>query len=140
MNLIDKLDKGNFVVCGDLNDSPEDDSLKKTLYAEELGLLNPIATLPKKHQWTHYWYYDNGNPRRKPFVQLDHVILSPSFKKDNKSPHVEIERRGLLQTFWEKADPTIDKEKPFRRVTDKIGTEGSDHSGVFVDLKIDNLI
>ena len=135
-----KLDRGNFVICGDLNDEPDDSALKNTFYKTSLGLVNPIENLPKDQRWTHYWYNDKGRPNRRPFSQLDHIILSPSFKKNNENAHVIMERRGLLQTFKEKVNDDFPLEKPFDGVTSKPGTEGSDHCAVFVDLNVDKLV
>ena len=134
------LDQGNFVVCGDLNDEPTNDALRTTLYDPSLDLMNPISNLPQEQQWTHFWYYDSGTPRPKPFAQLDHILLSPSFREGNEDPHVEIDRRGLLRTFKQKVSGDFPIEKAFRKVSEIPGTEGSDHCSVFVDLETTNLV
>lgn len=132
-----KLDRGDFIVCGDLNDTPSDRGLAP-LYESSLGLHDVLARVPESERWTHYYYDDYGNP--KELSQLDHFLVSPSLWKKNKNGkdiRVAIEKRGLLQTIrrWpvEKTGPLPD---PFKGVTRKPGTEGSDHCPVYVSMLV----
>ena len=129
------LDKGNFVVLGDLNDSPDDSSLKTTLYNKKHKLIDPLKQAPEEERWTHFWYSDKG--KAKEVSQLDHVILSPSFK--NSNPHVKIEKRGLLQTVKD-LNNVGNIPVPFDGVTRELNTEGSDHCAVYVDLEVNSLV
>ncbi len=134
-----KLEDGNFVIMGDLNDSPNDESLKSTLYSPTLNLINPLESKPENERWTHFWYDDEtGVPNKhEPVAQLDHLILSPTFKKSSIQ-NVKIDRRGLLRTI-EKVDDVGDLPEPFNGITEKPGREASDHCPIFVDVDIKNL-
>ncbi len=138
----DKIDKSYFVILGDLNAAPEEKALKTTLYnSAKIHLINPLSLLPANQQWTHFWYNDDpAKPdpgKLKSLSQLDHLLLSRAFKTKNPSPKVLIERRGLLRTIEDvkenKRGPLLPK---FPGVTKELGTEGSDHCPVFVDLEI----
>lgn len=132
------LDGGDFIVCGDLNDTPSDPGLAP-LYDPSLGLHDVLAKVPAAERWTHFYYDDKGHPRK--LAQLDHFLVSPSLwqKNDNGSKiSVTIEKRGLLQTIrdWPISKTGPLPKKPFDGVTRKPGTEGSDHCPVYVSLLV----
>lgn len=132
-----KLDGGDFIVCGDLNDTPSDHGVAP-LYEPSLGLHDVIAKVPQIERWTHFYYSDSGKPRE--LSQLDHFLVSPSLWKKNGNGSeikVKIEKRALLQTItkWSE-DKTGPLPKPFKGVTSKPGTEGSDHCPVYVSLLV----
>ena len=110
--------KGRFAVCGDLNEGPEADGVKRLLKA---GLYNTLEEIEDpEERWTHY--YKKGKSKE----QLDYVILAPSLK--SKVQAVHIERRGLG------TDISIYDGRRFALIT---GAEGaSDHCAVFVDLNL----
>lgn len=132
----DKIGKDNFVIMGDLNDSPKDAALKNTLYSSNLKLVNPLELVSENERWTHFWYDDNtGLPNKsEPIAQLDHVLLSPSFKKTS-IVNVRIDRRGLLGTIQKVKNIGV-TQKPFDGITDKPGNEASDHCPIFVDVNV----
>lgn len=132
----EKLDGENFVILGDLNDSPKDISLKTTLYNSKHKLIDPLKQLPEQERWTHFWYNDETG-KAKETSQLDHIILSPSFKKSNSQ--VRIERRGLLQTVKD-LNNVGNIPVPFDGVSRELNTEGSDHCAVYVDLEVNSLV
>lgn len=128
------LGNGNFIILGDLNDTPGDESLKQTLYNPSLGLIDPIKQLPTEERWTHFWY-DDKTGKAKSVSQLDHILLSPSFRNNNPAPEVTIERRGLLQTVRNLAN-VGNIPAPFKGVSNNLHSEGSDHCPALVDLEI----
>jgi endonuclease/exonuclease/phosphatase family metal-dependent hydrolase len=78
--------EGNFVVLGDFNDYPEDNTSLASLLMHP-GLYNVIERLPEDEQWTHYY---SGNEYR----QLDYLLISKSLAALNQNKPVII-RNGL---------------------------------------------
>jgi len=132
-----QLDGGDFIVCGDLNDTPADPGLAP-LYDRQVGLRDVVAKVPAAERWTHFYYDGKGKPRA--LAQLDHFLVSPSLWQKNNNGNeirVTIDKRGLLQTIHDwpvaKTGPLPD---PFPGVTREPGTEGSDHCSVYVSLLV----
>lgn len=115
--------KGNFVVAGDLNDSPESGPLKSLM---ETGLENIVKKDPDP--WTHY--YD----AKDEVSQFDYLLLSPDISEKNKTAMPIIERHGLQ--INPKSHNSIIKNPDRFKTVNKADTEASDHCGVFVDIEI----
>lgn len=115
-----KLDKGHFIVAGDLNDGAAAKSLEPLLQRD---LVNIVDRLPKKERWTHY--YKKG----KSAEQLDYLLLSPSLAKIQKQNLPHIERRGLGSDIDYYTGPRFDD-----RITG--GDGASDHCPIYFDLTI----
>lgn len=111
--------RGNFAVLGDLNDTPDADTLRSLL---GMNLENVIQTrvADPKERWTHVH-------KSKP-SQLDYVLLSPALSR-NSGGKPTIERRGLstdIKLYKGPRFPGIGKD----------GTEASDHCAVFMDVEV----
>lgn len=115
-----KLDKGHFVVAGDLNDGASAPPLAPLM---SLGIENVLDRLPKKERWTHY--YKKG----KNAEQLDYLLLSPSLTKAEKTKKPYIERRGLGSDIDYYTGPRFDN-----RISG--GDGASDHCAVFFDVAL----
>ena len=115
--------KGNFVVAGDLNDSPDSGTLEPLI---DVDLENIVEKDPKP--WTHY--YD----AKDEVGQFDYLLLSPDIAKKNKTAMPIIERRGLQ--INPKSKIAIIKNHPRFKTVNKADTEASDHCGVFIDVEI----
>lgn len=112
--------RGNFVVAGDLNDSPDAEPLRPLVKLK--GLENVVTRLSAPEQWTHYY------KKEKAAEQLDYLLLSPDLAKRNKDRRPTIERRGLG------TDIKIYDGERFAQVT---GAQGaSDHCGIFMTVSV----
>lgn len=134
-----------FAVLGDLNDTPDADTLKP-LFSKSLGLVDAFENLPAQNRWTHYW------KSKGTVSQLDHALLSPALGDALKN--IWIERRGIgfrghsakdggvlpksVRFESHEGDPqpqvldfTFDR---FQSVLPS--NAASDHAAVFLDLKI----
>jgi len=78
---------GNFVVLGDLNDYPNENTSLGSLLTHE-GLVNVIERLPLNDRWTHY--YAGANE----YKQLDYLLVSASLATRNPIPPL-VMRKGL---------------------------------------------
>jgi len=116
---------------GDLNNEPDSKEFTSTI--GKTRMYDPMETVPEEDRWTHYYYDSKGRFRN--VSQLDYILLSPTLARKNKNPKVTLEKRGLLQTVWDR-DGTGEMQEPFDGVSNKINTEGSDHAAMFVDLEI----
>lgn len=113
--------KGNFIVLGDFNDYPQDQTSLSALL-DHKGLANVLTRLPKAEQWTHY--YAGGNS----YSQLDYLLLSAGLAKANAgSPAVM--RLGLP---WR-------AQKVTAKRLDGVGDnepKASDHAALFMDIAL----
>ncbi len=114
---------GNFVVAGDLNDSPESGALKPLL---DTGIWNVVEKADEP--WTHY--YD----KKDDVAQFDYLLLSNDIKQKNSTIKPYIERRGLAKNPKSEID-TVKNPDRFKTV-EKDDTEASDHCAVFADIDI----
>jgi len=116
-----KLDRGDFIVCGDLNSNPDEDPLSPLLSLKNLE--NVVERLPKDDRWTYWW------DKKNQIGQFDYILLSPSLSNNNPTSKPFIERRGM---------PKINaccKEKRFEIGQTK-EQSASDHCPVYIELKI----
>ncbi len=116
-----EINKANFIVLGDFNDTPDADCLKGLLDGSLVE--NVVARLPKSEQWTHYW------EEKHEVNQFDYLLLSKALSKKNPKTLPKIERQGLAD--YAKAY----KGPRFPGVGPK-GTEASDHCAVFMEINI----
>ncbi len=114
---------GNFVVAGDLNNSPDSGALKPLL---DTGVWNIVEK--SSEPWTHY--YDKTDHAE----QFDYLLLSKDLKKKNSSRKPIIERRGLA--INRKYKIKLINSGPRFKTVDKPNTESSDHAAIFVNLTI----
>lgn len=115
--------EGNFVVAGDLNDSPDSGTIRPLLDA---GLENIVEKDPEP--WTHYYDADDH------VGQFDYLLFSPGIAEKNPGALPVIERRGLQVKGSSHVDFIRDGER-FKSVRGA-DTEASDHCGVFVDVDV----
>ena len=118
----DKNYNGNFIVLGDLNDYPDNDSGIEVLL-EHPGLENIITRLPAEEQWTHYW------AEKKEYSQLDYIFLSKSLAKTNTG-NPTIMRKGIAKSAVK------DTEERFDGVGDTKPV-ASDHAPVYIDIQLE---
>lgn len=109
---------GYYIVAGDLNDTPDSNSLR-SLLASRLNFYNAINELPSDERWT----YIHGRKKQ----QFDYLLVSPNLKTKIEKFHVE--RRGLSRSR------TAYRGERFSGVA-RDGTEASDHCAVLVDLEV----
>lgn len=83
--------QGLFVVIGDMNDTPDAETLKPLLADPELDLYNTLSDLPEKERWTHYW------SAKKEYSQLDYILLSPAMKYRMVPGTAHVIQRGNAQ-------------------------------------------
>lgn len=83
--------QGLFVVMGDMNDTPDAETLKPLLADPELDLYNTLSDLPEKERWTHYW------SAKKEYSQLDYILLSPAMKYRMVPGTAHVIQRGNAQ-------------------------------------------
>jgi len=113
--------KGNFVVLGDFNDYPQDNTSLSSLL-DHKGLNNVLTRLPKAEQWTHY--YAGGNS----YSQLDYLLLSKGLAQANAA-QPGVMRAGLpwraQQVTAQRLDGVGDNEP-----------KASDHAALFMDITL----
>lgn len=113
---------GNFVVLGDLNDYPDENtSLSELLNHPEL--VNIINRLPDSERWTHYY---NGD---KTYHQLDYILVSKELSDLNSSSMPQIMRKGMPQRASRYVGPRFEG----------VGVDNpkaSDHAPFYVDLDL----
>jgi endonuclease/exonuclease/phosphatase family metal-dependent hydrolase len=83
--------KGNFIVLGDFNDYPDEESALTPLLGHQ-ELVNVVERLPKAERWTHY--YARGKKGEKT-NQLDYLLLGRALDTRAKKPAPQILRQGL---------------------------------------------
>jgi endonuclease/exonuclease/phosphatase family metal-dependent hydrolase len=133
-------DDKDFVLVGDLNDSPSSKFLAPII--KELDMYNVIETLPKEEQWTHL-YRDESE-----VSQLDHILVSPHLK-NNSNSKARVERRFLPNRRIKKVtlrDRISEKDNAYKKVIDynvqryddgiTSSVFASDHCPVFYTLTI----
>jgi len=80
--------QGNFIVCGDLNDYPQDNTSLGSLLRNR-QLVNVVNRLPVSERWTHF--YAGGNEYR----QLDYLLVSRALAEENAGREPVIVRNGM---------------------------------------------
>ena len=115
------VNTANFVVVGDLNEYPADNSGIRPLLNTPF-LENVLERLPKEEQWTHYY------PEGDEYQQIDYIFLSKALaQKNRKGPKVErsgIARRATNYTGYR---------------FDEVGQESpaaSDHCALYMDIEL----
>ena len=116
-----------FVIVGDLNDYPQEDSngtsgINALLDWAEVE--NVVDRLPPDQRWTHFYN------RQKTYNQLDYVLLSKSLANANPNATPTIERRGLPYRAKRAGDSRFDG------VNDVIDSKASDHCPVAIEITI----
>jgi endonuclease/exonuclease/phosphatase family metal-dependent hydrolase len=121
----DNIDDANFIVLGDMNDSPNAECMQPLL--GNPWLENVVARRPSDEQWT-YYYYDSKEKKGYP-NQYDYLLFSKALADNNPKAIPDIERRGLankVKVYNGSRFPGVGKD----------GTQASDHCPVFIDFEI----
>jgi endonuclease/exonuclease/phosphatase family metal-dependent hydrolase len=111
--------RGDFVVAGDFNDTPDSDTLKALLGSNSSRLENVVQRMVPTEQWTTEY---KGRTS-----QIDYLLLSPSLAEGNPNEIPYIERRGL-------GDYIKSYKGPRFKGVGKEGTEASDHCAIFMNI------
>jgi endonuclease/exonuclease/phosphatase family metal-dependent hydrolase len=111
--------RGDFVVAGDFNDTPDSDTLKALLGSNSGRLENVVQRMVPAEQWTTEY---KGRTS-----QIDYLLLSQSLAKGNPNEIPHIERRGL-------GDYIKSYKGPRFKGVGKEGTEASDHCAIFMNI------
>lgn len=112
--------EGNFIVLGDLNDYPDQDTGISALL-EHPGLKNVIGRLPADDQWTHYW------AEKKEYSQLNYFLSKSLAKQNTGSPGIM--RKGIAKAAVKDTDEMfkgVENTKPV----------ASDHAPVYMDIQL----
>ena len=64
-----------YVIAGDMNDTPDSQSLEPLLQNTNLPLFDVLSMLPEEKRWTHYW---NEKKQRS---QIDYLLLSQGMRQ-----------------------------------------------------------
>ncbi|MEX2588880.1 MAG: endonuclease/exonuclease/phosphatase family protein, partial [Chitinophagales bacterium] len=140
VNKMDEIEKrdanANIFITGDLNDEPEDISVKEVLNAhkkpEDGHLINLTANLGWNigtHKYQGQWSV------------LDHIIISKALWYGKRNLKVKNQRAHVFSQDWLlEEDPTHQGVKPNRTYLGPRYNGGySDHLPVYVDIKLINL-
>jgi len=114
--------EGNFIVCGDLNDYPQDNTSLGSLLRNQ-QLENVVNRLPVSERWTHY--YDGGDDYR----QLDYLLVSRALADANGQRLPTIVRSGMPRRATRYTGPRL------RGVGDN-HPKASDHCPLAIDLEL----
>ena len=112
--------RGDFVVAGDLNDTPDSNPLESLLNS---GLENVVQTRVEDpmQRWTTEY--------RGRTSQIDYLLLSPNLAERNLDKIPYIERRGLGNYIKSYKGPRF-------KGVNREGTEASDHCAVYMEIEI----
>lgn len=123
-----KPEKSNWIVLGDLNDYPDEQtSLKQLLNSTWMENIIQTRIADAGERWTHYW--DTSSvPIDERYKQIDYIFLSKQLANTNPAAVPQIVRKGLI------TKATKYTGARFAAVTDKQGA--SDHCPVAVTITL----
>ncbi|WP_268542012.1 endonuclease/exonuclease/phosphatase family protein [Candidatus Nitrosotenuis cloacae] len=91
-------DKDHFVILGDFNDYPEDDSHGKSAIMDLVGwskVENVLERLPEQERWTHYYKGTKKCGNLDSYKQIDYILISKSLAKANPDAVPTVIRKGI---------------------------------------------
>ncbi|WP_294284451.1 endonuclease/exonuclease/phosphatase family protein [uncultured Chryseobacterium sp.] len=127
LNMVDKAEE-NIILCGDFNENPDDESLRKMLYddAKAKVMENPFEHLFSKGNYSTF-HYKSG-------LLFDQIMLSESFFSKDSSlvfEHAEVFRSEKIRSRDRKL-----QGRPFRTYAGTRYLGGySDHFPVFIRFR-----
>jgi len=113
--------KGNYIVCGDMNDYNDEESTLSKLLKHKHVTDVISSRLPKSEQWTHYF------GRGQTYQQLDYMFVSNDLLSRNPHAKPVVYRKGLplrCNKYTGKRLEGVGYHNP----------KSSDHCPIYVDL------
>jgi endonuclease/exonuclease/phosphatase family metal-dependent hydrolase len=115
---------GNFVVMGDLNDTPTSDALSPLLARREW--VDVMSRLPQHHRWTHC-YLRGPQPA---YSQLDYIVASLALASSQSN----CMRKPVVLRHGMRTAVSAYRGSRYEAVSDAVFA--SDHAPVYVDLTL----